>query len=289
MARAFVLRKDLVMAVSKIWAVHKNVGSSVEYIENPDKTFDKTENLYSDFEDTLGYVIEPVKTDNGRLVYGLNCDALKAEEEFLKVKRDFDNEGSIQAYHGYISFSPQDNITANDALTIGKKIAEEMWGERFQVAMAVHTNTDNLHMHFLVNSVSFIDGKKARDDEKNYRRLRAITDRICQEYGLSVLNAVKSDIAYTNSQVIKDVLEATMESSEPEVIQERLKAKGYRILKRDHIKTPDGRILNIKDLDDSLTVTGYKKKASKKDLVDDRGKEREDRIYGRFGIYKNGR
>lgn len=278
------------MAVSKIWAVHENVGSTVSYIENPDKTFDKTENMYSDFEDTLGYVLESVKTDNGRLVYGLNCDALKAEEEFLRVKREFDNEDGIQAYHGYISFSPHDNITANDALTIGKKIAEEMWGDRFQVAMAVHTNTDNLHMHFLVNSVSFIDGKKARDAEKNYKRLRAITDRICQEYGLSVLNSVRDGISYTNSRVIRDVLEATLESSDPKVVQERLKDKGYRILKRDHIKTPDGRILNVKDLDESLTVTGYKKKSSKEDVVvDDRGKEREDRIYGRFGIYKNGR
>lgn len=244
------------MAVTKIWAVHKDVGSSVSYIENPDKTYDLTENLNSDLEETIGYVLESTKTENGRLLYGLNCDPYKAEEEFLQVKEKYEKLDGVQAYHGYISFPKDDRLSPNDALSIGKKVAEEMWGDDYQAVLAVHTNTDILHIHFLVNSVSRLTGRKARDNAKSYYRLRAITDRICKEYGLTVIENSLSKERKTNMEIIEDILEANLSAQDVPGVQRLLKEKGYRILKKDHIKTPDGRILDVKDLDERLSVQG---------------------------------
>ena len=67
------------------------------------------------------------------------------------------------------------------------KLAEKMWGERFQVIVATHLNTECLHNHFVVNSVSFADGKHYHDNKENLRLLRKRSDELCREYSLSVI------------------------------------------------------------------------------------------------------
>lgn len=252
------------MAVSRLWAVKNNTGSAVTYIENPEKTTDLSETVDSDIEGTFGFVLESVKTENGRLIAGLNCDPFNAEEEFLDVKKKFDNTDGVQAYHGYISFSQKDNLLPTDALAIGKKIMEEMWGDRYQVILAVHTNTDNLHMHFLVNSVSFVDGKKARGMDTNYRKLRAVLDKTCNEYGLMVVSPTHNRQKTLDSQVVEAVLEASLEARNKKEIPELLEAKGYKIVRKNYIRTPDGRVVNVKKLDGNLSVEPSDKKDASK-------------------------
>lgn len=246
------------MAVSKLWSVKNNMGSAVTYIENPDKTFDRTENADEGLEGTFSFVTEPERTLNGRLMAGVNCNPLSAEEEFEEVKKKFDNEDGVQAYHGYIAFAPSDNLTPVDALTIGKRIVEQMWAERFQVLIAVHTNTAHLHIHFLVNSVSFIDGKKARDDEKNYIKLRAVTDKVCREYGLSVVEHKSQGEDIPDSQVVQDVLEAVFDATDPDMTRKMLEQKGYRIVRNNVLKTPSGRIFKVKQIDKNLSIPKHK-------------------------------
>ena len=86
-----------------------------------------------------------------------------------------------QAYHGYLSFKEQ-NITPELAQKIGMEFANEVWGKRFQVVVTTHLNTKHLHCHYVINSVSFKDGKRCQDT--SWFKFRKVADRICEKYGL---------------------------------------------------------------------------------------------------------
>ena len=78
-------------------------------------------------------------------------------------------------------------VTPEQAFEIGKATARKMWGDRYQVLVTVHLNTDNVHCHFVVNPVSFKDGAKFQNKIGDHKELRKVSDAICQEHGLSVL------------------------------------------------------------------------------------------------------
>ena len=65
-----------------------------------------------------------------------------------------------------------------------------MWGDRFEVIVSTHLNTKHYHNHFVINSVSFKDGKRYYDKRETYARLRQLSDSLCEEYGLSVLKEI---------------------------------------------------------------------------------------------------
>ena len=71
-------------------------------------------------------------------------------------------------------------------------LARKVWGKRFQVLVATHMNTDNLHNHFVINSVSYVDGKKYEQRRSQYAEFRAASDKLCREYGLSVVEQPKA-------------------------------------------------------------------------------------------------
>ena len=88
--------------------------------------------------------------------------------------------------HGFQSFK-HGEVTPEQAHEVGVKLAQKMWGDRFQVIVATHLNTDCLHNHFVVNSVSFTDGRHYHDNKANLRLLRQRSDELCREYALSVI------------------------------------------------------------------------------------------------------
>ena len=90
------------------------------------------------------------------------------------------------AFHGYQSFE-KGEVTPEVAHEIGVKLAEEMWGDRFEVVVSTHLNTKHIHNHFVLNSVSFVDGKKYYSNYENTALLRRTSDDLCDEYGLRVL------------------------------------------------------------------------------------------------------
>ena len=104
----------------------------------------------------------------------------------MAVKRKYGERGKVVAYHGYQSFKTGE-VTPEQAHEIGLETARRMWGKDFQVLVTTHLNTDNLHNHFIVNSVSFRDGHKYRNSIEQHHDLREISDAICKERGLSVL------------------------------------------------------------------------------------------------------
>ena len=100
------------------------------------------------------------------------------------AKVQWNDTSEIVCYHGFQSFK-HGEVTPEQAHEVGVKLAERMWGDRFQVIVATHLNTDCLHNHFVVNAVSFADGMHYHDNKANLRLLRQRSDELCREYALS--------------------------------------------------------------------------------------------------------
>ena len=157
----------------------------IEYTENPDKTTAK-EYLDDDLSSVLKYAEKDEKTDRRLFVAGINCSVQRAYEAMTAVKRRFGKTGGIVAWHGFQSFQAGE-VTPEEAFAIGKETARRMWGDKYQVVVTVHLNTDNLHCHFVVNPISFKDGSRFQNKIYNHRLLREISDQVCRERGKSVL------------------------------------------------------------------------------------------------------
>ena len=157
----------------------------IKYAENPDKTTSK-EYLDDDLYNALNYAENDDKTDRQIYVDTINCSKRNAYGEMVAVQKRFGSRGDTVAWHGYQSFQTGE-VTPDEAFEIGKETARRMWGDKYQVVVTVHLNTDNIHCHFVVNPISFKDGSRFQNKIYNHRRLREISDEVCREYGKSVL------------------------------------------------------------------------------------------------------
>ena len=173
------------MATTGFWPVRGKLKKVLDYADNPDKTTEK-KYLDDDLYAALRYTENDDKTDERKYASGINCSAAFAYREMVAVKQRFGERGKVIAYHGYQSFKTGE-VTPEEAHQIGLETARRMWGEEFQVLVTTHLNTDNLHNHFVVNSVSFRDGHKFRNSIEQHRELREISDAVCKEHRLSVL------------------------------------------------------------------------------------------------------
>ncbi len=178
------------MAVSKLWPVTSRLGQVLRYVNNPEKTRKSEarfqESDYQALKDVLAYAQDEEKTEQELFCEGINCNPSIAREQFVMVKKRFGKTDGIQAYHGYLSFQ-EEHITPELASRIGLEFARSVWGERFQVVVMTHLNTKHLHCHFVVNSVSFKDGKRLHGDEQAWFKFRHRADEICRKYGLHVV------------------------------------------------------------------------------------------------------
>ena len=176
------------MAVCEIWDVRGRLDHPIDYAENPDTTANPkyTEADLQALGDVMKYATNGDKTEKQFFVTGVNCDIATARDEMLIAKAQWNDESEIVCYHGFQSFKSGE-LTPEQAHEVGVKLAEKMWGDRFQVIVATHLNTDCLHNHFVVNSVSFADGKHYHDNKANLRLLRQRSDELCREYALSVI------------------------------------------------------------------------------------------------------
>lgn len=176
------------MATTAIWKVKGNLGRVVNYAANPDKTEIPvfTAQDLQGLRDVMDYATQDYKTERQHYVSGVNCAPEIAWDEMQMVKRQFGKEGGIIAYHGYQSFAPGE-VTPEQAHEIGVELARRLWGDRFQVIVATHLDKEHIHNHFVLNSVSFVDGNKYNDCKATYALMRQTSDRLCREHGLSVI------------------------------------------------------------------------------------------------------
>ena len=182
------------MAVTSIWAVTSNVAGTVEYVVNPEKTTERPElspeaiAARKAVGDVIDYAVDADKTEKMMFVTGINCTPEHAAEEFMETKYYWGKTEGRLAYHGYQSFlEGEGEITAEKAHEIGVKLAQELWGDRFEVVVATHLNTGHYHNHLLVNSVSFMDGYKYRRTKRDYWQMRQVSDRLCREAKLHIV------------------------------------------------------------------------------------------------------
>ncbi len=191
------------MAVTKIWKVVKRMDHVIDYAVNKDKTkiqITNNEMYVDDLKDVIDYARNSDKTEDEYYVTGINCDTQSAYEEMQDVKMYYNKHDKILAFHGYQSFA-KDELSPELAHKIGVELAHEIWGDRFQVIVTTHLNTNCLHNHFVINSVSFKDGYKYYDTHTSYARIRHLSDELCKEYGLSVIKekpTKKTNLNYAN-------------------------------------------------------------------------------------------
>lgn len=186
------------MATVGIWKISNDLRQVIKYTTNEEKT---DLSNYRGLEDSLEYIKDEFKTEDKLFVDGINCDPRRALKEMIEVKKRYMKTDGILGFHAYHSFPPGE-VTPQLAHEVGLKVANEMWGDRFQVVVSTHVNGKCLHNHFVINSVSFVDGKRYYDNRTTYAEFRRLSNAICSEYGLSTLEEKKnkSGINYLNYQ-----------------------------------------------------------------------------------------
>jgi hypothetical protein len=173
------------MATTRIWAVKSRVDHVLDYATNEQKTDRRwSESDLQAMKDVMDYAMNDAKTEKQFYVTALQCNLRDARTEMALLKRRYNKEDGILAFHGYQSFKPGE-VTPDLAHEIGIKLAEESWPDH-QVIVATHLDKAHLHNHFVVNSVS-MTGRKFYATKASYRQMRAASDRLCKEYGLSVI------------------------------------------------------------------------------------------------------
>ena len=272
------------MATTSIWRVKGWLGKVVIYAENPEKTANPK--FYADRElneqdgqqlsDVIRYAINSEKTqemgsEDGaplhRFVSGINCSPATARDEMLAVKKRFGKEDGTVAYHGYQSFAPGE-ATPELAHEIGVKLATRLWGDRYQVIVATHLDKENhLHNHFVLNTVSFVDGIKYHRTKKDYHDMQTVSDELCREYRLSVIE---------NPQYGK-----SKQYGEWRAEQEQRPT--WRGLIRADIDEAIRQSMTERQFFDTLRKKGYEVKIGKDISVRPPGKERSVRLIRNFG------
>lgn len=243
------------MATTGFWPVKDRLKEVIDYADNPDKTTDK-KYLDVDLYAALRYAGDDDKTDKKMYVSAINCPAKRAYEHMMATKKRFGKTGGNVAYHGYQSFQTGE-VTPEEAHKIGLETARRMWGSDYEIVVTTHLNTDNLHNHFVVNSVSFKTGRKFENHISDHYRLREISDAVCLEYGKSVLKEadfyggekkeywLKQKGGMTHRELLKRDIDAVLsQSTNFKAFELRLKDMGYEIRRDEHfahysVKAPD--------------------------------------------------
>ena len=147
-------------------------------------------NPASHLKNALEYIQNPDKTEECILVGGINCLPDTAFEQIEETKNIFHKTGKRQGYHVIISFSPEEKVTAEQAMYVLEHFAKDVLGDDYEAVYAVHTDREHMHGHLIWNSVSMTTGKKYNSPKGNWKNhLQPITNKYCDELGLSIMPA----------------------------------------------------------------------------------------------------
>ena len=172
------------MATTKIWDVKSHLSQLIAYVANVEKTIEKFDD--ETLKALITYGIDDLKTEERKLVTPINCTVDNASTEMARLNSMSKSKSDTVAYHAYQSFA-RGEVDAETAHQIGIKLANELWGDKdFLVVVATHVNTGTIHTHFAIGATSrnFV---RYNDCTTTYLKMREVSDRLCQEYGLSVI------------------------------------------------------------------------------------------------------
>ena len=226
------------MAYSKIHAIKSTVSKAIDYITNPDKT-------------TL--------SDGTQLVSSFGCVPETASIEFnltaqlaKEIKGDYSRSGGANnlAYHMIQSFAIEDSekITPQQVHQLGIEFVKEFLGDNYEYVISTHIDKEHIHNHIIFNSTSFKDYKKFRSEPfKTVAKIREISDRICEENGLSVIRTKGLPKSYIEWKLAKDgklTWKETIKNKIDELIPQvtsydefvmQMKAAGFDVKEGKHI------------------------------------------------------
>ena len=139
-------------------------------------------------KNVLDYCMQEAKTmkDGRKLVSGIDCLPETAYQDMMATKKRYGKTGGREYCHVLQSFSPEEKITPEQAHEIAREFAEKQF-KGYEAIVATHVDRDHIHSHIVLNSVSYLDGKKYHSDKNNIPRLREASDELCLKYGLTVI------------------------------------------------------------------------------------------------------
>ena len=169
-------------------------------------------NPASHLKNALEYIQNPDKTEECVLVGGINCLPDTAFEKMEETKNIFHKTGKRQGYHVIISFSPEEKVTAEQAMYVLEHFAKDVLGDDYEAVYAVHTDREHMHGHLIWNSVSMTTGKKYNSPKSNWKNhLQPITNRYCDELGLAIMPA---EYSRNSKNISRDKWEKEMSMKE---------------------------------------------------------------------------
>ena len=172
------------MATTKIWDVKSHLSQLIAYVANVEKTIEKYDE--KTLKALVSYGVDNLKTEERKLVTPINCTVEDAPMEMARLNSMSKSKSDTVAYHAYQSFA-RGEIDAETAHQIGIRLANELWGDKdFLVVVATHVNTGTIHTHFAIGATAR-NLVRYHDCNETYRLMREASDRLCLEYGLSVI------------------------------------------------------------------------------------------------------
>ncbi|MDF9825478.1 hypothetical protein M2475_001943 [Breznakia sp. PF5-3] len=216
------------MATTKLWKVKGRLDAPINYVINDDKTA---------FTDVIEYATHESKTVNVELISTINCLQDNPIQAMMNTKKLFKDNKEIICFHGYQSFHGYE-IEPEVAHQIGVELANRLWGEKYEVVITTHIDTNNIHNHFVLNSTSMVDGKRFTNSKKDYHDMRTVSDELCNQHGLSIIeeksyqsksrNSYRNDISI-RSKIKKDISEVIKKVFTTRQLFRELEGIGYEI------------------------------------------------------------
>ena len=267
------------MATTRIWAVRTRLDHMVDYVSNIEKTIA--------LESVIDYATNERKTLAKEYVSCINCSYHDPYFSMVNTKKQFNDDKQILAFHAYQSFEAGE-VDAELAHKVGVEYAKKLWGDRFEVVVGTHLNTEHIHNHFLINATSFVDGKRYCNTNKDIHNMRNISDEICRKYNLSVIEnpqrSGKSRAQYFHKKTLKEMVRESIDfaisvSFTKKQFLNELKLAGYEIKITDKnisVKHPcHNKFIRLKSLGNSYTNERLTER------ILDLNKEENQTIYGK--------
>ena len=217
------------MATTKIWAVKNRLDHVLEYVSNEEKTIDKLGN----------YVSRDSATENQKYMTCINCSSNDPFTSMMNVKESFHDNSKIIAYHAIQSFKPGEG-NADIVHEIGVETAERLFGNQYQFVVCTHLDKEHLHNHIVINPISIVDGKRYHNSMKDIYKLREVSDELCKEYGLSIIDEPKGKGQSRNEyyqarsyirEIKKDMSDAVKRNYDFDSFIKDMKLEGYEFAK----------------------------------------------------------
>ena len=200
----------------------------------------------------LAYVCNPEKTahDGTKLITAINCSTANALDEMRATKARWSKTDGVQGYHVIHSYAPGE-LTPEEAHRLGVEMAERLFGDRYEVVVATHTDQAHLHCHIVFNSVSQQDGRRYRNNFKDYfGDIRETSNALSRENQLSVIepkghgrhyaewNAEKQGQPTIRGVIRRDIDSVLAQSVSLKSLFTALEKQGYAIKTGPNIKHP---------------------------------------------------